>query len=41
MSRFAHRNLAVRVAFLTAFISVVAAVLPLAAFAAGGDPGGV
>ena len=41
MSRFAPRNLGVRIAFLTAFISVVAAVLPLAALAGGGDIGGV
>jgi hypothetical protein len=41
MSRFTQSNLAVRVAFLTAFISVVAAVLPLVALAGGGDIGGV
>jgi hypothetical protein len=41
MSRITLSNLVVRVACLSAFISIVAAVLPLAAFAAGGDPGGV
>jgi hypothetical protein len=35
MSRFS------RIAFLTAFISVVAAVAPLAALAGGGDPTGI
>jgi hypothetical protein len=41
MSRLTQNNFALRVAFLTAFISVVAAVLPLAALAGGGDIGGI
>jgi hypothetical protein len=40
MSRFTHNSFALRVAFLTSFISIVSALLPLAAIAGGGDPRG-
>jgi len=35
-----HR-ITLRLAFLTAFISVVAAIVPLVALASGGDPTGI
>ena len=41
MRRIFENSFAARLAMLTAFISVVAAVVPLAALAAGGDPGGI
>ena len=41
MSRITRSTFVVRLSLLTAFISVVAVVLPLAALAGGGDPGGI
>jgi len=40
MRRIAHRSFALRVSLLTAFIVVLAAVLPLVALAGTGDPTG-
>jgi hypothetical protein len=41
MSRITHSTFGIRVSLLTGFILVLAAVLPLAALAGGGDPGGI
>jgi hypothetical protein len=41
MRRFIDSSFGTRVALMTTFISVIAVVLPLAAFAGGGDPGGI
>jgi hypothetical protein len=41
MSRITHSSLGLRLALLTTFISVIAAVVPLVAFAGGGDPSGI
>ena len=40
MSRFTRNTLGIRVSALSAFISVVALVVPLVALAGGGDPTG-
>ena len=40
MSRIAHTTFGVRIALLTTFISIVAAIVPLVALAGGGDPTG-
>ena len=41
MSRIARNTFGVRLSLLTAFISVVAVVMPLVALAGNGDPSGV
>jgi hypothetical protein len=41
MSRITRSTLGIRISLLTAFISVVAAIVPLVALAGGGDPYGV
>jgi hypothetical protein len=41
MRRIIEHSFAARVAMLTAFISILAAVVPLVALASSGDPGGV
>lgn len=41
MFRITHGSFGLRLALLTTFISVVAAVVPLVAFASGGDPTGI
>ena len=41
MSRITRNTFGVRLSLLTAFISVVAVVVPLAALASGGDPTGI
>jgi hypothetical protein len=41
MLRIARTTLGVRLALMTTFISVVAAIVPLVALAGGGDPNGI
>jgi len=41
MSRITRNTFGIRVSLLTAFISVVAAVVPLVALAGSGDPSGI
>jgi hypothetical protein len=41
MSRITRSTFGVRISLLTAFISVVAVVMPLVALAGNGDPGGI
>jgi len=41
MRRIIEQGFVTRLATLTALISVLAVVVPLAALAAGGDPGGI
>jgi hypothetical protein len=41
MSRITRSTFGIRVSLLTAFISVVAVIVPLVAFAGNGDPTGV
>jgi hypothetical protein len=41
MSRITHGTFGVRISLLTAFIGVVGLIVPLVAFAGGGDPTGI
>jgi hypothetical protein len=41
MSRITHSTFGLRLSLLTALIGVVGLIVPLVAFAGGGDPGGI